>query len=159
MATLCKFCISVQERLFADGDGSQVTCTHQYVDQTDTSRQQTKKRKRANNFILSNDFEAVVKNKGKNTIKWSTLPVDIIFKVETIKEVDFMRDGEPSTSRIAELINKVGEVTIVWLPDIIDKELASIEDFEKKCVYIRSYGLKLNKMGTRKYFHFDIVQQ
>ena len=61
MAELCKFCISVQERLLAEGDGSQVMCTHQYVDQTDaveeTSKQQTKKRKRTNNFILPNEFE------------------------------------------------------------------------------------------------------
>ena len=164
MAELCKFCISVQERLLADGDSSQVVCTHQHVDQTDgveeTSKQQTKKRKRTNNFILPNEFEAeVVKNKRKNAIKWSTLQVDAIFKIETIKKIDVTKDGERTTSRIAELKNEVGEVTIVWLPDIVDKELANIEDFEKKRVYIRSYGLKLNKKGTRKYFNFDIVKQ
>ena len=165
MAELCKFCTSVQERLLADGDDSRVVrCTHQCNDQADvvgeTSKQQTKKRKRTHNFILPNEFAVEVsKNKRNNAIKWSALPCDIIFKVESIKEIDVTKDGERTTSRIAELRNEIGDVTFVWLSDIIDKELANIDDFEKKRVYIRSYGLKYNKQGTRKYFHFDIVKQ
>ena len=161
MTDLCKFCISVQDRLLADGDGSQIMCTHQDFDHNDDqASKQSKKRKRTNNFILSTEFEAeVAKSKRKNAIKWSTLPLDVIFKVETIKEIDVTKDGERTTSRIAELKNEIGDVTVVWLPDIIDTELAYIEDFEKKRVYIRSYGLKLNKKGTRKYFNFDIVKQ
>ena len=165
MAELCRFCTSVQERLVAEGDESRVVrCTHHKVDQADvvgeTSKQQTKKRKRTHNFILPNEFAVEVsKNKRNNAIKWSALPVDIIFKVESIKEIDVTKDGERTTSRIAELRNEIGDVTFVWLSDIVDRELASIQDFEKKRVYIRYYGLKYNKQGTRKYFHFDIVKQ
>ena len=162
MADLCSFCISVRDRLLADGDGSQVICSHQSFDHNDdqTGKPLSRKRKRTNNFILSNEFEVeVAKSKRKNAIKWGALPLDVIFKVETIKEIDVTKDGERTTSRIAELKNEIGDITVVWLPDIIDSELANIEDFEKKRVYIRSYGLKLNKKGTRKYFHFDIVKQ
>ena len=67
------------------------------------------------------------KNKRNNAIKWSALPVDIIFKVESIKEIDVTKDGE--RSRIAELRNEIGDVMFVWLSDIVDRELANIDDF------------------------------
>ena len=95
MAGMCKFCISLQERLLADGDGSQVLCDHQNVidSQTETdsveetSKSQTRTKRKRTNFISLNEFEAAVsKNKQKNIIKWSALPLDIIFKAETIKE-------------------------------------------------------------------------
>ena len=86
MAALCSFCISVQDRLLADGDGSQVICSHQGFDHSDVVEGTSKKRKRTHNFILPNEFEAgVAKSKRKNAIKWSTLPLDVIFEIETIK--------------------------------------------------------------------------
>ena len=162
MAGLCKLCISIQERLLADGDGSQVMCDHEDTIQSesetvDSCKQHSKKRKRTN-FISLDEFESVLsKNKRKNTVKWSSVPLDVIFKVEEIKEVRIAKNGEGMTSRIAELKNEGGEVTIAWLPGIISKELNNIEDFEKKQVYIRSLGLKDNKNGTRKYFDFDFI--
>ena len=63
MAGLCKLCISTQERLLADGDGSQVMCDHEDTIQSesetvDPCKQHSKKRKRTN-FISLTEFELV----------------------------------------------------------------------------------------------------
>ena len=80
--------------------------------------------------------------------------------MESVKEMQVTKDdGECAMSRIGEFRNEDGDLSRVWLPDIVEKELSKIDDFEKEQVYIRSNGLKLNKKGTRKYFHFDIVNQ
>jgi len=72
MTVMCTFCVSVQERLLADGDRSQVICEHMPVVESldddvcgdsdaETSEQQVgTKRKRANSFTSHDEFDNVV---------------------------------------------------------------------------------------------------
>ena len=118
MDGLCKLCISIQDRLLADGDGSQVMCGHEDTIQSqsetvDSNKQHSRKRK-CTNFISLDEFELVLsKNKRKNTVKWSSVPLDVIFKVEEIKEVRIANNGERMTSRVAELKNGGGDDCLV----------------------------------------------
>ena len=131
---MCKFCVLVQERLLADGDGSQVLCEHMPIveslddttaksdiDETDQQQTSAKKRKRTS-FISVKDFdETILKNKRQVIIKWSVLPLNVIFKVESVKEMQVTKDGECAMSRIGEFRNEGGDLSRVWLPDIVEK--------------------------------------
>ena len=86
--------------MLADGDGSQVLCDHQSIidSQTETvdsiekpgTPQASKKRKRTD-FISVNEFDAEVsKNKRKDAIAWSVLPIDKIYKIEKIKNLTLL---------------------------------------------------------------------
>ena len=164
MAELCEPCLSYQDQLLAAGDGSQVDCNHhdiiESVSEMVSSAVQTGKKRKRVGFISTNKFNTeAAKNKATDITKWCDLPLNVIYRVEAVREVPSTKDNdEEFISRVAELKNDVGESTSVWLTSVVVKTLTNIEDFEKRQIYIRSLGLKSNKKGTRKYYNFDIVE-
>ena len=168
MSKLSTPCLSGQEQILEDG--SKVIREHNEHTTGGEKRKREVDDDGANSsndsidsskFISVNTFEAKSsKNKRKDIIKWAELPLNIVFRVNAVRELTVNRDGKKSISRIGELENEDGTISVnVWLTSIIEKELKDITDFETKHVYIRSCGMKENKSGTRKYYDFDIVKE
>ena len=67
-------------------------------------------------------------------------------------------DGKEVNSKYAVLEDENGIVRKTWLPSIIERELSQLS-LTKRDVYIRSYGLRSNKAGSRKYYDFEIVKK
>ena len=111
-----------------------------------------------NSFISSDVFEKkVLEDKPKDIINWADLPLNEIFKVNKVKDINVNIDGEEKISQVAELENQTGDVTNVWLTTVGKEKLGRISDFNNRCIFIRSLGLKYNKKQNRKYYDCDVV--
>ena len=106
-----------------------------------------------NNIITNNDFQTT----STRVTKWSDLPVNTIYSIEELKEKIIKKDGIDVTSKYAVLKNRDGEIKNVWLTSIIVEELKKFDIEGEDIVYIKSFGLKTNKAGTRKYYDFDMI--
>ena len=106
-------------------------------------------------FITINEFQAT----SSSVTKWADLPLEEIYLVKELKEKLVNREGKEINSMYAVLENQSGDVKNVWLTSVIEKELKKENIGGNGKIYVRSFGLKMNKSGTRKYFDFDIVKQ
>ena len=106
-------------------------------------------------FITLNEFQA----SSSRITKWGDLPLNVVYRVTNVRQRIVNINGEDVTSKYAVLENQAGEVINVWLTSVIVEELNDVNDFENQQIYIRSYGLKSNKAGNRKYYDFEIVKR
>ena len=112
-----------------------------------------------NSFISGDVFEKkVLEDKPKDIINWADLPLNEIFKVNKVKDINVNIDGEEKISQVAELENQTGDVTNVWLTTVGKEKLGRISDFNNRRIFIRSLGLKDNKKQNRKYYDCDVVE-
>ena len=105
-------------------------------------------------FITINEFQTT----SSRVTKWGDLPLNVIYRVDELKEKLVERDGKKVSSKYAVLTNQAGDVKSVWLTSIIETELNKLNVGENERIYIQSFGLKMNKAGNRKYYDFDIVK-
>ena len=142
--------ISIKDQPLADGDSSQVTVSVEEVVKASTG-----KKRKINDFISMNEFQS----ESSRITKWGDLPLNVIYRIKNVNEELINREGEKVISKYAELENEAGDMINVWLTSVIEKELKDINDYENEHIYVRTYGLKTNQKGNRKYHDFEIVKR
>lgn len=86
--------------------------------------------------------------------KWKELPLHHIFKVNSLN-----LQGAGFNPYVAELLSQGEEIFKVWVNERIYNRLKDF-DLAKKCVFIKSNGLKPCKNNSLKqYFDFDIISK
>ena len=108
----------------------------------------------ANQFLTDSEFEV----SSTRIIKWGDLPLEVTYRVNEICEKVVNMGGKDVNCKYAILEDKNGVIKKSWLTSIIENELNGVTISERN-VYIRSYGLKSNKVGSRKYYDFEIVKK
>ena len=89
-------------------------------------------------------------------MKWRNVPLNTIYHVLSIEITG--SNGDPYIHPyIATMKSKSGNIFKVWIRERIYDRLKNY-DMEKKCVYIRSYGLKPCRGDpSKQYFDFSII--
>ena len=89
-------------------------------------------------------------------MKWRNVPLNTIYHVLSIEITG--SNGDPYIHPyIATMKSKSGNIFKVWIRKRIYDRLKNY-DMEKKCVYIRSYGLKPCRGDpSKQYFDFSII--
>ena len=104
--------------------------------------------------MTDREFQAA----SERIMKWGDLPLEVTYRVNAMAEKLVNMDGKSVYSKYAILEDRNGDIKKAWLTSIIQKELEA-ETVSDQNVYIRSYGLKSNKAGTRQYHDFEILKK
>ena len=145
----CSQCVWWEE----NGDGSQMIC-----DICHTTDASTNKRKQPARFISLERFDKKVKlAKPDHITKWRELVTNNIYRVCGVQERLVNINGKKKLSRYGELSDESGKRTNVWLPSLIDADLANY-DVEAKDIYVRPLGMRNSKTGGRSYHDFDLIE-
>ena len=134
------------------------------------SRTSSKKRKVSDSFKLASsnvepklkkrlfhepfptDEEFTKCERSMNIMKWRNLPLSKIYHLLSLEI-----KGSSENPYLLTMKSKDGSIFKVWIRARIYDQL-KIYDMEKKCVYIKSYGLKPCKGDpSKQYFDFSVV--
>ena len=174
---MCDVCYDQQEQLLADGDGSQVMCTHYVIDgdddANDTSQaveekgESVKKTisplitgvKRKTFFLSDEEFDrradAKLKRKLVPIKKWRELTIRKTYRVLKLHQMLVKFNGEERNSNYAEMEDSSGKLINAWLTPIIHEELSKYDLTED--TYIKPLGKVIGKINNRPYHDFAIV--
>ena len=105
-------------------------------------------------FIAVAEFDALFNEKAmKSTMQWKELPVNVIYKINQIKEVLV----DSTATMILDLIDEQGHVLRAWAPQRLYKDLLRFPD--KANIYVRSLGKKECKMAPGRWYHdYNLAQ-
>ena len=119
---MCDSCYDQQEQLLADGDGSQVMCTHYVIDDNDSSQavgkigESTKKTTdsitgvKRTLFLSDEEFNRRADTKLKRKLvpikKWRELVIRKTYRVLKLHQMVVKFNGEENNSTYAEMEDK-----------------------------------------------------
>ena len=95
------------------------------------------------------DQELNAKEKSTRAIKWSELPLGIVYAIKTTKVIE----GKYGQSFLGDLETQDGDQYCVWLPGRLGDELRDRE----LPVFVRPEGLMQSKKSSYKYYAYTLL--
>ena len=116
-----------------------------------SSNVEPKPKKRLFHEPFPTDEEFTKCERSMKIMKWRNMPLNKIYRLLSIEI-----KGSSENPYLATMKSKDGSIFKVWIRARIYDQL-KIYDMEKKCVYIKSYGLKPCKGDpSKQYFDFSV---
>ena len=101
-------------------------------------------------FITKECFESAV-IKEESTLQWKELPLNIIFKIDHIRQVS------NGSAIVLTLIDRNDNICKVWALDRLCKALNKTKGCNSS-LYLRAKGIKESKDTGRWYYDYDMIQ-
>ena len=102
-----------------------------------------------NALEFPSDQELNAKEKNTRAIKWSELPLGVVYAIKATKVIE----GKYGQSFIGDLESRGCERYKVWLPRRLGDEVKDI----KLPVFVRSEGLMQSKKSSYKYYAYTLL--